>query len=127
MLNEREQSIFMRGIAVGMRAVQEWETDLEQETITPNNKVKVTGKNIKKIIKKAKKALGKKRIVWTPAEDKILKQNPNHPMDTLIIALGNRRSATAIAQRRQKLGIKQTLTKKRYPKGIARLNQKMED
>lgn len=112
----REQSIFLRGIAVGMKASTEFETDL------PANTSSIVAKSA---IKK-RKSFGKKNS-WTELEDGILR-NHIHLKNREIMELLPNRSESAIVSRKVILGLKMPrleVKKEEYPDGIAKLGQEL--
>jgi hypothetical protein len=100
----------MRGIALGMRALKEFEIGLPQ--ISSNTTVKE-----KQVVKTKKK---KNNVKWTEEEESKL-YDTSLTAGQLAKILG--RSSLTIYTRRSKLGIKVRELKKEAKSNIAKLNQ----
>jgi hypothetical protein len=135
-MNKREQEIFLRGIALGLKASEDFEAEfpsgfmgsLYGMPVYAQENIKVNNKNVKKTISKVRKILGKfPKRAWTEDEDNYILENMDGSMKSLARKLKGR-SESAIAQRKMKLVIKNPKAKKTNGyKGLAKLNQNLND
>ena len=108
----REQEIFMRGIAVGMRACQEFETGLPQESVKAKEQA---GKVVK-----TRKPKGK-RMPWTEEEKKTIVDNPTFSAKELHELIPNH-NANSIHAMRSIMGLKKEKVEE-VDNGLAKLGQ----
>jgi hypothetical protein len=99
MMNEREQEIFIKGIAVGIKAGQEIENYL-QEDIRQERRIKKE----KRIYtpKKRRKFIGQ-LVGWTNEEDDFIRKNRDKTVKELHELMPNR-TISALTTRRAKIG-----------------------
>lgn len=111
-MNKREQEIFLRGVAIGMKAVEEFEIGLTQSQ--ENIKERVNNKVGRKKASKLKK--------WTEADDDVIFNTMNMSCTQVQKNYLKDRTALSIQARRTALGLKKQ-KKVETVSNIAKLNQ----
>jgi hypothetical protein len=115
-MNKREQEIFMRGISVAFKAIEEWDNGLlESETISETK------------LKRFKKSKNVK-IIWSNNDINILMDNRNLPIKELKKLFPDR-SAGSIYQKIKyinKHGMPKEKAVKNNYKGLANLGQQID-
>lgn len=111
-MTSREQEIFLRGIAVGMRAAAEFETGLEKRE---NVEKRVSVPRVKKVRSKGK------RTPWTEAEKDIMRNSPDLSVKELAELIPNHKM-NSISAMRYSMGLKRE-KKEEVDNGLAKLNQ----
>lgn len=110
-MNQRERAIFLRGVAMGMKASEEFDAILPQ---SDEKKVK----EVKKVIKSSKKKQTK--IRYTEKEIELLKDSSLRNKD---VAKLTGRTYGSISMKRTAMGVKFVPNKEEDVSNIAKLNQ----